>query len=79
MTALLITTTAIAYTAITLWTARHLYGHWRAHNIDRQIDHPWLGQPDLHEAVDHFNRVDQPFYMLGALTAALTWPIYLPT
>lgn len=81
MTALLIASAALGHLAATLYIARHLYGRWRATDIDRNVTRRRAySQAGLHvhliEARNSFN-VDRTYYMTGALAAAFVWPVTL--
>lgn len=70
MTLLLIILASAAYAAADLYAARRLYGTWRARAIDNAPR--YQGDP-----VRWFNDCDRPFYIAGALAAALAWPLVL--
>lgn len=74
MTVLIAILSALAYTTVGLYSARHLYGQWRAREIDR-----WCRSygSELEGAIDNFGHFDKPLYIAAALMAATFWPITL--
>jgi hypothetical protein len=75
MIALLVTA---AYIAANLYAARAIYGHLRAHAIDKRAEKEASRPADFREdPVQHFNEWDRVETIGGAILAAVFWPVAL--
>lgn len=82
MIAFIATLASLAYVAVSLPIARRLYGRWRARKVDEYFDrnkriYRRSGDELMAESLKDYG-VDWPFYMIGAVCLALTWPVVLP-
>lgn len=71
MSTVLLVFGAAAYAVAALYPARWLYGTSRARAIDNAPRY-------RRDPVEWFNDCNRPFYIAGALAAALFWPLVLP-
>jgi hypothetical protein len=65
------------YALAWLYTARLLYGRWRANGIDHNREHLPYVCPDTAKAIDSWNEIDRGPVMAGALALGLIWPLTL--
>jgi hypothetical protein len=61
------------YAVAWLFTARVLYGRWRAKGVDHYTDYPYGYATE--RAIDSWNDISRGPVMAGALTLALLWPL----
>jgi hypothetical protein len=62
------------YALAWLYTARALYGRWRAKGIDRRLKDRYLASTTA-ASIDAWNEIDRGSVMIGALAVALLWPL----
>ena len=63
------------YVATWLYTARALYGRWRAKSIDKDLREFPLLYRTTAKAIESWNDIDRLGAMPGALALALLWPV----
>jgi hypothetical protein len=69
---------AAAYLAANLYAARTIYGHLRAHAIDKRAEKEANRPADFREdPMQHFNEWDRVETVVFAVLAAVFWPLTL--
>lgn len=67
----------VVYLAVSLYGARHLYGRLRARSIDKAAAKTTVLGPMYPDPVAHFKEWDHGEAAVGAILAAVFWPIAL--